>query len=347
VAARPRAEVVRTFEQFVLDEEPRSELYAFLSAAILEDAALLELAAQARSGQPPAHMLFAAVQFLLLGGLSHELAAYYPMLGGTRAPDGEAARHFRDLCLGHRSAITDLLATGLTQTNETRRCAYLLPAFETVAMLGEGRPLALVELGPSAGLNMLWDRYCYDYGTGRLYGDAGSPVRITTRLRGDVRPPLPDAPPDCSWRVGVDLHPIDLGDELAVRWLEALIWPEHVERVARLRAAVALARAERPSLIAGNALELLPGLLASAPAELTLCLYHTHVTYQFTPAMRSQLEAILRSASETRTVIRLSCEGGNGHPELLMQRFAGGQSRTELLAIASGHASWVEWRAVS
>jgi hypothetical protein len=137
----------------MMHEEPRSELYTCLSAAILEDEELLGLAARVRPGQPPAHVLFGAVHFLLLSGLAHELASYYPTLGGIRGPDADAPRAFRDLCLGQRRAVEELVATRLTQTNETRRCAYLYPGFATVAAAGEGRPLALIELGPSAGLN--------------------------------------------------------------------------------------------------------------------------------------------------------------------------------------------------
>jgi hypothetical protein len=346
MALRPRSEVERSFRGFALHEEPRSELYARLSAAILEDEELLATAACARPGQPPAHQLFGAVHFLLLSGLAHPLAAYYPTLGGLRAPDAEAPRAFRDLCLEQRRAVEELVATRLTQTNETRRCAYLYPAFATVAAAGEDRPLALIELGPSAGLNMCWDRYSYDYGAGPRCGAAGSPVRITTELRGPVRPPLPEQPPAVTWRVGVDLSPVDIDDETAVRWLEALIWPEHTERVTRLRAAVAVAREERPPIVAGDALALLPELIAAAPADATLCLYHTHVTYQFTPAMREELDEILRAAARKRPMMRLSCEGARDDPpQLLLEQLIGEGRGERVLADTSGHASWVAWRA--
>jgi hypothetical protein len=343
---RPRVEVERSFRGFALDEEPRSELYALLAAAILKDEELLAIAACARPGQPPAHQLFGAAHFLLLSGLSHPLAAYYPTLGGPQAPDAEAPRAFRELCLGQRRAVEELVATRLTQTNETRRCAYLYPAFATVAATGEGRPLALIELGPSAGLNMCWDRYSYDYGAGLRCGAAGSPVRITTELRGPVPPPLPEQAPAVMWRAGVDLSPVDIDDEAAVRWLEALIWPEHTERVTRLRAAITVAREARPPIIAGDALALLPELIAAAPADATLCLYHTHVTYQFTQAMRAQLDALLRAAARQRTVMRLSCEGGrDSPPQLLLEQRIGERRDEWVLADTSGHASWVAWRA--
>jgi hypothetical protein len=345
MAPRPRAEVERSFQDFAYHDEPRSELYALLSLAILNDEELLAIAAGVRPGQPPAHMLFAAVHFLLLSGLEHPLSAYYPTLGGQRAPDGDAPRAFRDLCLGQRRAVAELVATRLTQTNETRRCAYLYPAFATVAAAGEDRPLALIELGPSAGLNMCWDRYSYNYGDGLRRGEQGSPVLITTELRGPAQPPLPARPAAVAWRVGVDLNPVNIDDEAAARWLEALIWPEHTERVARLRAAIGVAREARPPIVAGDGLALLPELIAAAPADATLCLYHTHVTYQFSPAMQAQLDATLRTAAQERPVMRLGCEGGNGPPQLLLERLTGGLREEQLLALVSGHGTWVAWQA--
>lgn len=347
MAPRPRAEVERSFQEFAHHDEPRSELYALLSLAILNDEELLAIAAGARPGQPPAHMLFAAVHFLLLSGLEHPLGAYYPTLGGQRAPDGEAPRAFRDLCLRQRRAVEELVATRLTQTNETRRCGYLYPAFATVAATAAGEPLALIELGPSAGLNMCWDRYSYDYGDGLRRGAVASPVLIATQLRGPAQPPLPARPPAVAWRVGVDLSPMNIDDGAAVRWLEALIWPEHTERVARLRAAIGVAREARPPIVAGDALALLPELIAAAPTDAALCVYHTHVTYQFAPAMQAQLDAILRTAAHERPVMRLGCEGGNGPPQLLLERLTGRLREERLLAVTSGHGTWVAWQATA
>jgi hypothetical protein len=344
--SRPsRTEVARSFRAFAPHCVPSSPLYHDLALRVAEDAELLDLAAEARPGQPPANMLFGAAHDLLLRGAQHEAAAYYPSVGGARAPGAAAFAAFRDLCLGRRDELLALLRTRLTQTNETRRCAYLLPAFAAVAELGEGRPLALVEIGPSAGLNMLWDRYGYSYGDGSVYGDAASPVQITTELRGPARPPIPERPPAVAWRVGVDLSPVDLEDADAVRWLEALVWPENLERLGRLRAAVALARAARPRIIAGDALGLLPGLLAEAPEGATLCVYHTHVTYQLTPELRGRLDGLLAEAGRRRPLLRLSCEGfGAEHPQLTLDSYGRGVSGRRLLALTTGHANWIAWQ---
>ena len=66
--------------------------------------------------------------------------------------------------------------------------------------------LALIEVGASAGLNLLFDRYSYDYGAGRSAGDPGSPIQFACTLRGEVRPPIPASMPPVAARVGLDLH---------------------------------------------------------------------------------------------------------------------------------------------
>src|SRR6266478_1938368 len=99
-----------------------------------------------------------------------------------------------------------------TQTNEPARCAVLLPL---LAALPE--PLALIEVGASAGLCLLPDRYGYDYGDAAL---PGAPV-LRCRSRGSGK--LPDHKPEVAWRAGLDLNPVDLNDPAEVAWLEALV----------------------------------------------------------------------------------------------------------------------------
>jgi len=340
--------IARSFADFVGHCLPGSPLYALLAAAVAEDTALLGLAERTRPGQPPPNMLFAAVHDLLLRGDRHPLAAFYPSLGG-RAPAGPAAvAAFRDFCLGRAASIGELLATRLTQTNETARCAYLLPAFAMVQRLGGGRPLALIEVGASAGLNLNFDRYGYDYGDGREYGEPGAAVRLAAELRGDVRPPLPACTPEVAWRCVVDLSPVELGDPEAVRWLEALIWPEQEARLSRLRGAVAIALDHRPPVRRGDALALLPGLIAEAPAGAALCVFHTHVTYQFSAEMRARLEETFVAAGQARPVYRLSCEhSGAELPRLTLRTYGSGRVEERPLARTTGHANWIEWQAAA
>jgi hypothetical protein len=93
----------------------------------------------------------------------------------------------------------------------------------------------------------------------------------------DRRTPLPTALPQIAWRAGLDLDPIDVTDADQVAWLEALVWPEQTERLARLRAAMAIAAAHRPRIVAGDLRRDLAPLAAEAPADATLVIFHTAV----------------------------------------------------------------------
>jgi hypothetical protein len=343
MSQRSPEQTARGFAMFAEQCLPGSPLYSYLSTRIAEDAELINLACATRDGQPPPNMLFGAAHYLLLGGASHPLAAHYPTLGGGELPGDPAFVAFRAFCLEHADAIRPLLETRITQTNETRRCAYLLPAFQAVAAQS-GQPLALIEIGPSAGLNLLWDRYSYLYGGELRAGAPASPVLIATELRGPVRPPIPALPPPVAWRRGIEISPLDLSDGNTVRWLEALIWPENTERMARLRAAITMARSAPPPIIAGDALDLLPALIAAAPADAALCVYHTHVIYQFSQEGRERLSAILTEAGRFRPIYRLGCEGmALKHAELVWTLYERGGVEERLLATASGHGDWVAW----
>lgn len=228
---------------------------------------------------------------------------------------------------------------------EVRRCACLLPAFGLAAEAEGGRPLAVVEVGASAGLNLLWDRYGYDYG-GRVYGVAGSPVWITCEVQGERRPPIPEPLPQVGWRLGIDLNPIDVRDDAATRWLRALVWPDQPERADLLARAIELARTDPPRMLAGDALDLLPAALAEIPSELTLCVVHTHTLNQFSPEARARFDAILRGASHERPLYRISGEGvaGADFPELRFTAYRSGEADERRLARYEGHGEWIEWR---
>jgi hypothetical protein len=334
------------FEQFAVYEgELSSPLYARLARSIAADPELLALAAEARSTPVP-NLLLGAVHYLLLKGATHPLAAFYPSLTDRPRTDADPYPVFQAFCREHQDAIRDLLRTRRVQTNEVRRCACLLPAFAYVARLAPDRPLALLEIGPSAGLNLLWDRYGYDYGTGGQYGDPQSPVQLRCTLRGARRPPLPITLPPVAWRAGLDLNPVDVRDPDAVLWLRALIWPEHHERAALLAAALPLVQQDPPPLIAGDALDLLPAILPTVPAEATLCIFHSFTLNQFPHAARERFLAILAEHSRRRDIYRVFIEGlpGLNYPQMGCTTFAHGVAAEQALGICNAHGEWLEWR---
>ena len=155
----------------------------------------------------------------------------------------------RDLVAEHWQRIRSTMLARMTQTNEARRMATLLPAIAHV----DG-PIALVEVGASAGLCLYPDRWRYRFGPGRYVGDAALPLLET---EASPSTPLPTRPPEVAWRGGLDLQPLDPGDPDTRAWLEALVWPDASggvdgARVDRVRTAIAIARRERAHLRRGD-----------------------------------------------------------------------------------------------
>ncbi len=336
--------LAQRFERFARRECQVSPLYERLSLGVSGDPEVLAIAAQAKPGQPVPNLLLAAVHFLLLKGVPHPLAAFYPSLSPGSTLSADPYPSFRAFCLEHRQDILELISTHLVQTNEVRRCGCLLPAFTQVAQHAKSRPLALVEIGASAGLNLLWDRYSYDYGEGRRCGDPGSSVQIACRLREHQQAMLPVVLPTVGMRVGLDLNPIDVRDPNAVLWLRALVWPDEGGRAELLQRAILVAQRDPPRLLTGNALDLLPEVVATVPNDQALCVFHTHTVNQFPPEARARLSALIADQATARDLYRISIEWlGEAHPRLEVVSFAGGVLTEQLLAYCGSHGEWLEW----
>jgi hypothetical protein len=351
----PSAQLEALAQRFVrfADQEcgAYAPLYDRLARGIAGDPELLTIAAHARSGQQAPLLLLAAVHSLVLGGTKHTLGAFYPSVTHhTAVPPGDPLPAFRAFCRDYRDVLLDLVSTRLVQTNEPRRCTVLLPAFATVARLAGGRPLALIEVGASAGLNLLFDRYGYDYGVGRCAGDPGAPIRFTCALHGTMLPPIHAGFPRVAARVGIDLHPIQADDTQATRWLRALVWPEHPERAAVLQQVLAIAQREPLTLLAGDALTVLPQAVAAAPADAALCVFHIATLAHFPPEAREHFRALISALARQRDLFWLSSEGvGLGERRqryeyvTILTAFQDGSRVERLLAYNHQHGAWLEW----
>ena len=229
-----------------------SPVYADWATGVAQDAELVALVDRARASQRQPVLVFAVAR--LLG-----------------APLG-SFDELRSWLRGHADDLVAELDRRHTQTNDVRRVgpvawalSRLLPpgAFEPAA----ARPVALLEVGASAGLGLYPDRFDVRVGPVRL-GDASSAVRMsasTSTGPQDAMARVGGIPP-VALRAGLDLAPLDVRDEAAVHWLETLLWPGQGDRVALLRAAVDVARREPPTLLAGDAVDRLDDLVALAPA---------------------------------------------------------------------------------
>ena len=178
---------------------------------------------------------------------------------------------FRTQLIARWAEVRDVALARRTQTNEAGRSAVLLPILAALP-----QPLALIEVGASAGLCLYPDRFSYQYGDRPRIDPVDRPGPVLhCGITGPV--PLPSALPDIAWRAGVDVNPLDVSDAETVRWLETLIWPEQQNRRVQLAAAVAIARAEPPLLVRGDVNEVLDEVLAAAPAGATPVVFHSAV----------------------------------------------------------------------
>jgi len=193
----------------------RSAVYETLSEGVAADDGLLELLMSAPTEQRRPTLLFAAVNLLLASAPDSALAAYYPVHGGRRPVDDQLVPAFAAFCAGHRDELGRLLRDRSTQTNEIRRCVALRLGLDHVHRRWPG-PLALVEAGGSAGLNLLLDRYRYRVGGQETSPAGASSVTVSCEVRGtspagQILGPVPQI----TSRRGIDQQPVNLADPAA------------------------------------------------------------------------------------------------------------------------------------
>lgn len=315
----PRVSTAENYQRFGREAAGRSPVYADLAEAIAADEEVLAfLGALPRPKRQP-NLLFAAVRYLL--GHPAQIDA------------------LRALVRDRGSELAAVMDARRTQTNEAARCATLLPA---LAQLPE--PLALLEVGASAGLTLLPDRYSYDYEGHHLRGlDRRAPT-LACGVRGPV--PLPERMPAVAWRAGIDLSPLDAGDPDDARWLECLLWPGETGREERLGAALDTARRDRPPIHQGDLVDDLARVAADAPAGATLVVYHSAVLAYVDSDTRRAFAAAVRElgavwlSNEAPGVVSLPAGTADRAGD---DAFALVRDGRELLAYTDSHGTWIEW----
>ncbi|TFD55184.1 DUF2332 domain-containing protein [Cryobacterium frigoriphilum] len=273
----PSAATGERYRQFA-DVEARglSACYEEWARGVADDPATVALIDRLPPTQRQPNLVFTSARFL----------------GAPVAPFPSFAHWLAE----HWEAVEGVALTHATQTNEAGRCAVLLPAL--AALAAENGPLALIEVGASAGLCLHPDRYSYRYrlpsGERMLHpADGPSPVVLDCVVTG--RAPIPERLPEVLWRAGIDLNPLDVNRPADVDWLDALIWPEHDDRRARLQAAVGVARRHPVEIVQGDLSVQIEALVARARAETpvgtTIVVFHTAVLLYLDPASKERFAA--------------------------------------------------------
>ena len=305
-----------------------SPLYARLARAVASDDALTRFVAQLPDTQP--NLLFAIIQYL------H---------GHDSMPRDGAA--LRDVLERDRDEVVSLAYTRRVQTNEIGRCAVVVPA------LPEG-PLALLEVGASAGLCLLLDHYGYRWGASSA-GPGDASVTLPCRTSGPA--PIPEVLPEIVWRRGVDLAPVDVFDPDATRWLRACVWADQPERRARLEAALDAARRLSPVVERGDLVAEVGRLIAAAPRDARVVVMHGGVLAYLAEERKRAFVAALAAASHHRPIVWISNEAPGvvfDRPReerrpraatflLARVRLEDGIAEEELLGCAHPHGAHLEW----
>ncbi len=247
------ADLARRYKRFAEDEvRGQSPRYEAFARGVTEDPDAIQFLLTLPKEKQQPNLLFASVR--LLFGVASDW------------PD------FRRTLLANAQAIRAVMLTHSTQTNEPARCAALLPVFGRLP-----QPLAIIEVGASAGLCLLPDHYGYRYGRRVIRPMKRGEAPLFACAVNEATP-LPDAMPRIIWRAGLDLNPLGAADPEQVSWLEALVWPEQAERLNNLRAALNIAAAERPRIVKGDLRgDSLAALCTEAPRNATLVVFHTAV----------------------------------------------------------------------
>ncbi len=238
------------------------------------------------------------------------------------------------------------LAARPVQTNEVRRSWLLVPCFLELARRTRAETLDLIELGSSAGFNLLWDRYRFVYEAGSW--GAAEPL---LELDGEERAPVPgellELKPVVRRRVGIDLDPVDVTtDEGALR-VRSFVWPGQEGRLARLDQAIEAVRREPPLLLRGDLGERLPALLAARDPHVLTVVFQTAVLgYLPDEDWASVLDSLAVSGRDGALALVWTAhpaEDVHDHWGLWLQVWPG--NGPELVAHADFHGAWIEWLA--
>jgi hypothetical protein len=274
---------------------------------------------------------------LVLDGRDPGLAAVYP----PHAVDDEALALALDAAIRAHDDFLHAYLDSPPQTNEVGRSAILLPGFLWLARRF-GRPLDILELGASAGLNLHWDAYAYRFGD-VPWGPAGAPLTLEPEVRGLV-PPL-DGSVVVARRRAVDLNPLDPGDPEDRCRLTSYVWADQSTRLDRLAAALDYAAARPERVMATDAAAFVEAMAGERPLPGTLRVVCHSLFWQYLPeASRQRIAAALARAAEAGPLawLRFEADGRAEDAGLSLALLPEGETR--LLARGDFHGRWIDWR---
>ena len=347
--ARTLSEVYRHFGE--VDVADNSPLYERVAVAFSESDDAIAAIEHAPPLKRHPTVILAALHDLVLQGRAPALADAYARRDLEAAPVAAI-----DALVALNDEVVAIATRRQTQTNETGRCAVLYPGIAEAARRVGASRIGLVDVGCSAGLNLNVDRVHIEYSNGQSLGEAASPLQLTCDVVGAHKAPVARVP-EVVARVGVDLNPVDVRDPDDARWLHACLWPDQPERVERLNAAITLAASAPPTLLQGDAVDVLPDALALVPEDALPVVTTTWALSYFPLESRLRFLRRLDEAAKTRPVAWVSAEGvgiapavptlgddrGAPHSLVGLALFDRSSLRADAVGRCHPHGRWLEW----
>jgi hypothetical protein len=276
---------------------------------------------------------------LHLAGVADELAPIYADADGIND-----AAIVAGVVVRHEAALLPWL-DGPPQTNEAGRSANFIAAMLWLADRGLPATFECREIGSSAGINLMLDRYHYDL-AGVQVGPQPGVIAFTPEWRGTHPPQQPIA---FSSLKGCDVAPVDLTDPAQALRLKAYIWPEHHVRFDRMEAAIATAHEKRPDLVHATAADFVEAELKKPQAAGTTRLLMHSIVWQYVPEdQQKRVTAAMEEAGAEATADRplawIALEANRAaHLHELVVRYWPGGEAGQMIGRSHPHGAWVEW----
>jgi hypothetical protein len=331
-SAATRAAQSEAFGRYVRSAWP---LNVALARGCVDDPLVAEIVGDVlgRPGSFVPMRLFGAVHYLVLAGRA---PAY--------AHEEDPWPTFRSILEAERDWLREFVAEQPVQANEVQRCYALMPGFLTAVDTCGGRPLDVIELGASGGLNLLWDRYAYSYVIGD-WGPPSAPFVLEGQELGCVPDRILELAASVRNRLGIDTKPVDITTEHGLRLLQAFVWADEPHRIERVREAVEFARRDPPEVVEGDFVELLPELLSARDPDALTIVFNSNSTEYLDDRRFDELTRVFERDAGHGPLAWLSLEYERGieRPEYVLElrQWPAGEMRR--LALVSGHGEEIDW----
>lgn len=316
-----------------------SDLCSHLSLQIAEDSEILDVACRANPKAFPPYLLMSAVHSLVLDNPECELARFFSTVSSQQVSTEDAFPVFKNFILTNRELIESIICTANVNKTVLKRSACLRALLIEAAQRNGWKQVHLVDIGCSAGLNLLMDQWRMSYGSMAAVGPEESSVHFSIDVRGGV-PPCLELPKILS-RTGIDLDRFDLENPAHERWLLGCLFPDQPEIFNLTKAALECLRGMPPRFVIGNAATELANVLHSIPGNEPVVVMHSMTLYQMKLEHKISVNLAMNEAAKCRPIVRIGMEIHGSQTALLLAGSLG--TATQTLGAADDDASWIQW----